>query len=326
MSANPLETYNELLPLDLISELKLKKSKELSKISHWSEFKKKLQNFIFPPPQSVELQIDDTVQFTTDPTWQKNNLANTSELIHSLFPWRKGPFHYLGVDIDAEWRSEKKWDRLLPHLPQFDNKLILDVGANNGYYMYRMLAHNPKFILGLDPSSRGFYQYELFRQTLGSENPLQKKLHFELFGIEDLHLFPNFFNITFCLGVIYHRRDPYSACKLLYDSLAKSGVLFIESLVIPGEEEHTLCPSGRYAKMRNVWFVPTVKCLKIWLEKAGFKDIELLDLTTTTSEEQRQTELAPYESLSDFLDPQDSSKTIEGYPAPVRAIVKATKR
>ena len=46
----------------------------------------------------------------------------------------------------------------------------------------------------------------------------------------------------------------------------------------------------------------------------------------TTTEEQRKTELMITESLEDFLDPTDPTKTIEGYQAPTRAVFIAHKK
>ncbi|MEW8068099.1 MAG: DUF1698 domain-containing protein, partial [Candidatus Thiodiazotropha endolucinida] len=43
----------------------------------------------------------------------------------------------------------------------------------------------------------------------------------------------------------------------------------------------------------------------------------------TTIEEQRATEWMRFESLADYLDPADRSLTIEGYPAPRRAVFVA---
>ncbi|WP_455200938.1 DUF1698 domain-containing protein [Kaarinaea lacus] len=50
-----------------------------------------------------------------------------------------------------------------------------------------------------------------------------------------------------------------------------------------------------------------------------------MDVTQTTVEEQRVTHWMHFESLADFLDPEDYNKTVEGYPAPRRAIFIAKK-
>ncbi len=105
--------------------------------------------------------------------------------------------------------------------------------------------------------------------------------------------------------------------------LRRGGQLVLETLVLEGNDDLALCPDKRYAKMNNVYFLPTVRCLKNWLRRTGFSDIRCVDVTPTTSSEQRKTEWIQTESLTDFLDPADSTRTIEGYPAPVRAILVA---
>jgi tRNA (mo5U34)-methyltransferase len=72
--------------------------------------------------------------------------------------------------------------------------------------------------------------------------------------------------------------------------------------------------------MRNVWFIPSVATLTDWLNDMKFKNIRCVDVTRTTGEEQRVTSWMEFESLADFLDPDDDSRTVEGYPAPKRAI------
>jgi tRNA (mo5U34)-methyltransferase len=73
--------------------------------------------------------------------------------------------------------------------------------------------------------------------------------------------------------------------------------------------------------MRNVWHLPTVTALQDWLQKAGFLEIRLVDVTVTTTDEQRSTEWMPFESLAEALDPGDPGRTIEGWPAPRRALL-----
>ncbi len=85
----------------------------------------------------------------------------------------------------------------------------------------------------------------------------------------------------------------------------------------------TLVPDDRYAKMRNVWFIPSVPTLLQWMQRIGFQNCRLVDENITSIEEQRSTEWMLFESLKDFLDADDHSKTVEGYPAPRRAVIIA---
>jgi tRNA (mo5U34)-methyltransferase len=77
--------------------------------------------------------------------------------------------------------------------------------------------------------------------------------------------------------------------------------------------------------MRNVWFLPSCDALIHWLKRCGFKNIRLIDVSKTTPNEQRQTEWMTFNSLPDFLDPDNQDLTCEGLPAPMRAIVIAHK-
>ncbi|MCB0324202.1 MAG: tRNA 5-methoxyuridine(34)/uridine 5-oxyacetic acid(34) synthase CmoB [Bdellovibrionales bacterium] len=238
------------------------------------------------------------------------------EAVQLLVPWRKGPFRLFGYDIDAEWRSDMKWERVVPLLEGAKGKRIADVGCGNGYYLFRAAELEPECVVGLDPSESFELAFSLLQRFAAID-----ALHFEGLGIEDLPLFPKFFDVILCMGVIYHQRDPLGALRLLAGALRPGGELVLESQAIVGQESQALFPEARYAKARNVYFVPTANCLAAWLRRSGFIDVAVRSFVPVTHEEQRRTALAPYESLSDFLDPDDPSRTVEGYPAPQRAIV-----
>lgn len=101
------------------------------------------------------------------------------------------------------------------------------------------------------------------------------------------------------------------------------GELVLENLVLESKKNICLFPKERYAKMRNVFFIPDLLSMESWLARAGFTNIRCVDVTKTSVEEQRKTRWIHTETLEDFLDPDDPDKTIEGYPAPVRAIFVA---
>ncbi len=236
-------------------------------------------------------------------------------LAKQLRPWKKGPFLVGNFTIDSEWVSSIKYNILEPHI-DIRNKIVADVGCNNGYYMFRMLKHAPKKIIGFDPSARACSQFLLINHFL------KTSIEFMLCGVERLELFKPF-DVIFCLGVLYHRTDPLSTLKILKRSLNKGGVLFLDSIIIDDDSYTALCPKERYAKMKNVYFIPTPKTLESWLLRAGFRDIQFIDKKPTTSQEQRQTEWSNQQSLNDFLCPNNQKVTIEGYPAPIRLYVKA---
>ena len=127
------------------------------------------------------------------------------------------------------------------------------------------------------------------------------------------------------MGILYHRKSPIEHLLELKDCLLPGGELVLETLVIAGDAQQVLVPEGRYGQMPNVWFLPSVPALMLWLRRAGFKEVRCVDESLTSTDEQRTTNWMRYQSLAEFLDPMDSSLTIEGYPAPRRAVILARK-
>lgn len=80
--------------------------------------------------------------------------AQLESALQALHPWRKGPFSLFGVMIDSEWRSDRKWRRLQDHIAPLTDRVVLDVGCGNGYYIWRMLGAGARFVLGVDPTLR----------------------------------------------------------------------------------------------------------------------------------------------------------------------------
>ena len=144
-------------------------------------------------------------------------------------------------------------------------------------------------------------------------------------GIEDVPQGCACFDTVFSMGLLYHRREPKEHLQQLHGFLKPGGQVVLETIVLDKTEEELLVPDGRYANMRNVWNIASPALLTKWLTGCGFENVEVLDITKTTSGEQRKTDWMTYESLEDFLDPNDDTKTIEGHPAPVRAILTALK-
>ena len=245
--------------------------------------------------------------------------TSLEQSLRALQPWRKGPFSVFGIDIDTEWRSDWKWQRLLPHISSLRNRRVLDVGCGNGYHCWRMLGEGAELVVGIDPNMLFLSQFSALKRLMTNA----PEVHLLPVGIEALPSGMQVFDTVFSMGILYHRRSPMDHLLQLREALRKGGELVLETLVIEGDENQVLVPRGRYAKMRNVWFIPSTGGLKLWLEKCGFMDVRIVDVTATTSGEQHSTNWMSFESLADFLDPVDQTRTIEGHPAPVRAVLLA---
>jgi len=245
----------------------------------------------------------------------KTQLENQLKALH---PWRKGPYNLFGIHIDTEWRSDWKWNRLKKHIAPLEHRLVLDVGCGNGYHCWRMLGDGAKTVVGIDPMMLNVMQFQLVRKLYG-----EAPVYVLPMGIEDMPYGLKAFDTVFSMGVLYHRRSPIDHLMELRDCLKPGGELVLETLVIDGGLGQVLLPEDRYARMRNVWFLPSCDTLIGWLKRCGFKNIRLVDVTVTSIEEQRTTEWMTFHSLKDFLDAENPQLTCEGLPAPKRAIVIA---
>lgn len=267
------------------------------------------------PQINAKVDLGNTLTLTTDENIDVEELERAARL---MMPWRKGPFDLFGLFIDTEWKSDQKYNFLRPHF-DLKGKKVADIGCNNGYYMFRFLEDAPAKIVGFDPSALFKTQFDFINHFVKSE------IIYELLGVEHLPFYEEKFDTIFCLGVLYHRSDPVTMLKTLEKGLEEGGEVYLDTFIIEGDEAYALCPSESYSKITNVYFVPTLKALENWCIRAGFKSFDVLGTVVTTSDEQRKTDWIESQSLEDFLDPADPTKTLEGYPAPIRGYVRLKK-
>ena len=269
----------------------------------------------------------DCIQLSSDSITDDSD-SEIKTGLQQLGPWRKGPFQFFDTHIDTEWRSDWKWQRIAAHLAPLEGRTILDVGCGSGYHMWRMLGAGAHRVVGVDPSRLFLAQFQAFKQyaQLGQQQSgIDAPLKIDLLPLkmEDVPRPLKAFDTTFSMGVLYHRKSPIDHLAELKDTLKPGGQLVLETLVIEGELGEVLMPEDRYAQMRNVWFLPSCDTLLLWARRAGFKNPRIVEKNVTSLEEQRSTDWMQYQSLTDFLDADDKSKTAEGYPAPLRATLIA---
>ena len=312
IAKNKLSKWLEVLPAQLAN---WQKSNIDNRFNQWLNSIKHL-----PTIKPYQIDLLNSVTVESEQPISIGEQQRITQLLKNMMPWRKGPFHLYGINIDTEWRSDWKWERLIPHINNLEGQTVLDVGCNSGYHLWRMVGASAKLAVGIDPMALYLCQFEAIRKLLGND----QRAHLLPLGIEELPKL-NAFDTVFSMGVLYHRRSPLDHLFQLKDQLVDGGQLVLETLVIDGELHQALMPGERYAQMRNVYFIPSVPTMINWLHKCGFSDVKMVDKSVTSLDEQRKTEWMTSDSLADFLDPNDSSKTIEGYPAPMRAVFIAIK-
>ncbi|MBL4940785.1 MAG: tRNA 5-methoxyuridine(34)/uridine 5-oxyacetic acid(34) synthase CmoB [Colwellia sp.] len=311
IASNRLSHWLNILPAQLDH---WQKNELHGDYKHWQKTLEAL-----PKPQSScvdlsHIDLSHSVTVGSKEDFSDGEQKRLENLLKKFKPWRKGPYHIHGLHIDTEWRSDFKWDRLAEHIGDLSNKFVLDIGCGSGYHLWRMRGAGAKFVVGIDPTQLFLMQFNAIQHFINDDNVNLLPL-----GVEQLPELKAF-DTVFAMGVLYHRRSPIDFLYQLKAQLVKGGELVLETLIVDGDENTVLVPGERYAKMRNVWFLPSSKAMCAWLARCGFTNIRVVNTDMTALEEQRKTDWIDTESLSDFLNPNDNSKTIEGYPAPQRAI------
>lgn len=304
----PLQAWAEQLPIQIQQTLAI----EHGDLPRW-------QDTLMQLPDVLASNIDLVNGFVVDGQITNEQRFVLEQNLRALMPWRKGPFSLFDIQIDTEWHSDWKWDRVAPHLDLY-GKHVLDVGCGNGYYQWRMLGAGAKTVLGIDPNLLFLCQFLAIKKYLPNTPVWMLP-----FTLQDFPEKIESFDTVFSMGVLYHRRSPIDHLLELKNTLVNGGELVLETLVIAGDEQQVLVPQGRYAQMRNVWFIPSIEALQLWLKRAGYKNIRCVDVSQTSIQEQRSTSWMTYQSLPDFLNPNNYDITIEGLPAPRRAVLLANK-
>lgn len=292
-----LTDYNLVFPLQSIKH---------GKLGHWLEQLDRISKVV---PSAMS--FDDVVSIGSRKDTDDHDAI--SDAIAALIPWRKGPFDLFEHTIDAEWRSDLKWSRLVNHV-ELQDREILDIGCGNGYYTYRMLQAGARCVVGLESFVPYVLQAALLRFFSDTPNPVVP-LRFDPLALQHR------FSVVFSMGVLYHQRNPLQHLADIAKVCEPGGTLILESLYA----DNDLVPSDRYARMRNVYLVPSIATLYSMLQEVGFESIEILDTSVTDVREQRRTTLMPFDSLAEALSTENPSYTIEKYPRPQRILMKALR-
>ena len=315
VSGNKWKNWSDQLSKEIPSALEVTMNGHLKL---WIELYNRL-----PKVRADQVHLDQAViKVRSDEPVEEETTKLIEELLMQMLPWRKGPFRIHDVYVDSEWQCNQKWDRFKDEISSLDNRRVLDVGCGNGYYALRMLGAGARFVIGLDPYIRYIIQHRVLAHFLGDAT---QDVHLAPVGFEALPQNLKIFDTVFSMGVIYHQKSPFDHLRALFEALRSEGELILETVVVDGNAQTILVPQDRYAKMNNVWFIPSALAVENWLKRVGFINVRTVNISTTTIREQRSTRWMPYESLANFLDASDPTKTYEGYPAPKRAIVIAQK-
>ena len=238
----------------------------------------------------------------------------------NLRPWRKGPFNIFGLEVDSEWRSEKKWQRIEDYLPKIKGMRIGDIGCSNGYYSYKLLKLEPELIVGMDKTSLFIIQ---FLATKFYAKQIQELI---ILPCSSEEFNPEFidFDLLLSMGILYHAKNPSNHLASLQRLVKKNGYIILETIISNLKQNINIEKNQTYAGMSNIGTIFTKDNIIKLLNVSGFKNVQVINDSFTDRSEQRTTRWMQGKSLSDFI--LSNGDTIEGYPPVCRTIFIAQKK
>jgi tRNA (mo5U34)-methyltransferase len=210
----------------------------------------------------------------------------TQRRIQALAPW----FHSMDLGNGIYVHRDKVhggeasypsplWKRIRPFLlPDLERKRVLDVGCNAGTFCVEAVRMGASYVLGIDVIPQYLEQAKLVREILRLDFDLRE---LNAYDVDEKDV--GTFDVTLLLGVVHHFRHPLlgleKAARVTRD------LLVLESAVVPpsraggqvsyGGPAHEIrfIENGPGIEGLLNWFVPSLDCLKAFLDAVGFKKI-----------------------------------------------------
>ena len=181
---------------------------------------------------------------------------------------------------------------------RMDGERVLDVGSWDGYWTWEAAKRGAVYTIAIDDFSDELGPKQIKRtdewktwllcqKALGFERSTQC-LSMSVYDIGKLQIEP--FDHIFLFGTLYHLKHPTWALEQLRKVCR--GAIYIESAILdniespytkqgmPGGACHCeFYPGKEYGNNETNWNVPTLSCIKAWLEGTGWTDVETWKLT-----------------------------------------------
>lgn len=166
------------------------------------------------------------------------------------------------ISVESQASIKRAFDDI-----DFQGKKVLDIGCWDGLWSFEAERRGAREVYATDAISQRPFAKDpsllLAREILGSRIKYYPRLRVQ--EITDLGIFD--FDVVVFAGVYYHLKDPLLAFAKLRRVMKEGALIIVEGEVIdaPGcyaefyYVEH-------YADDRSNWWIPTVSCLRQWVE------------------------------------------------------------
>lgn len=166
------------------------------------------------------------------------------------------------LDTEPRWRFIKNF------LPKnFTGMRVLDVGCNAGIFSIKAKELGADYVLGID-----------FEHYIKQANFIKevKQIEGVKFSIDSIYTLstPRRFDLTLCLGVLYHLKYPFLALKKISELTTEIVLLETETLTEEQDADKMKFIEHTYRNDGTNWWIYGEECLKSMLRSVGFKFVK----------------------------------------------------
>lgn len=163
------------------------------------------------------------------------------------------------------------------------DKKVLDIGSLDGRFTFEAERRGAAEIYATDlvdqvhpPRDTTFMVAHGILESKATYHPNVSVFDISRLGIDD-------FDVVFYMGVYYHLRDPLLSFARLRQVMKEGAMILIEGEVIANVETplaHFFYKKA-YAFDRSNWWVPSIACLREWVESSFFEIVHDLPAPAT---------------------------------------------
>jgi len=196
--------------------------------------------------------------FDEDPGWYQNIDLKNGISTKSRRVW--------GEKID---HPRERWEAVESAFPKsFAGKSVLDVGCNAGFFSFVATDRGADYVCGVDYNEKYVQQAKFANDVRGDD------VDFRVASVTSLRELGRAFDITLCIGLLYHVTDIWGAIREI--SHVTKEMAIVESAIHNDDDETPLVRvAGQHVNLPGTWH-PNIAALRELFTLAGFARTEFL--------------------------------------------------
>jgi len=188
--------------------------------------------------------------------------------IKELSPWYQRIYLVDNIYTSCYSGIEYGWDFIKNFIPKNLKEIrALDIGCNAGYSSIKMKELGTQYIKGID------FEHYIRQAKFVAKIKGYNDINFMAQSVYQLDTSEKF-DLTLCLGILYHLKYPFLALKKISDVTTEMILLETEALVDEKGTDKMKFIEHSYRNDGTNWWIFGEECLKSMLRSVGFKFVK----------------------------------------------------